>query len=962
MPFYTDSIGGGIGTEPQGYVRDDDGFSDRLPLGFSLTYFGQTYDQFFVNINGNISFGNGVRTYTPESLNTTQKAPIIAPYWADIDTTPTNGGRVTLRTDIPNQVIITWDQVGYFSEKTDKLASFQLVLRGQNYNTPPNEGNIGFFYKDIQWETGDVDGTRGFGGKQAAAGFGDGLFETRPGEVAIAGSQQAGISQRLSNKSFWFNLGAGGVPIGDSNTVESSPSRTPISLNFDGLGDLQPVANFLPPTASVSISPISLNFDGIGDLQPVANFLPPTTGVSISPNALGIVDFASGGSGNFLSTTGGRNTAVTYKEGDLIVLNVNNGFTGQLSFKYSSPFFDGHQVKIYDGLNATGSQLSSVPLARTNEGRGLIGTYNPFEPVTIPFNGTAKSIQIGSKADKLLIDDIELAAGSASTQTPNSTPATTPASTLLFADVSVSQNDSPEPVTVGNNLTYTVTVTNNSPVNAADNVVLTDNLPAGVTFVTDNLPAGVTVVSANSSQGTVTVNPAGTGNLPRMAQQVTPVSPSAITANLGTIPPNGSVVATIVVTPTAAGLINNTVSVSTSSADPNLANNSASESTVVNSTPEPKLALSRISGSTFNDLNSDGIRDASEPVIANVTTFIDANNNGVRDVGEPSAVTDANGSFQFNLSPGNYTVREVVPSGSTPTTANPVNVNLTNGSNATVVFGNAQQSTLTSLGLAGEWQYTSPEDFNYQTGRGFLGGGPVYAAPLDITQNGNQITVSGFYLNSSGPGQGLISGNTITANLPLRAGLGSGQLTGTISPDGRTIQGNITFSDGQQGTRSATIPFTFTSQASPAGNDTITGDNGNNYLAAGLGNDTLIGLAGADQLTGGAGLDQLTGGAGNDLFTFNNPNEGTDTITDFVGGSDLIFVSSVGFGNLTPGTISPNQFALGTAALDINVRFIYDRPNGSLFYDPDGIGPASQVKLATLLGSPALSAANIELF
>ncbi len=63
MPFYTDSIGGGIGTEPQGYSRSDDGSSDRLPLGFSLTYFGQTYDQFFVNINGNISFGdNRVRT------------------------------------------------------------------------------------------------------------------------------------------------------------------------------------------------------------------------------------------------------------------------------------------------------------------------------------------------------------------------------------------------------------------------------------------------------------------------------------------------------------------------------------------------------------------------------------------------------------------------------------------------------------------------------------------------------------------------------------------------------------------------------------------------------------------------------------------------------------------------------------------------------------------------------------
>ncbi|MEG3986022.1 SdrD B-like domain-containing protein [Microcoleus sp. S28C3] len=454
--------------------------------------------------------------------------------------------------------------------------------------------------------------------------------------------------------------GAGGISIGDSNTVQSSPSRTPISLNFDGIGDLQPVANFLPSTA----------------------------GVSISPNALGIVDFASGGSGNFLSTTGGRNTALTYKESDSIVLNINDGFTGQLSFKYSSPFFDGHQVKIYDGLNATGSQLISVPLARTNEGRGLIGAYNPFQPVTIPFNGTAKSIQIGSRADKLLIDDIQLAPGSASTPTPALPPVTIPAQVTtaptLFADVSVSQNDSPEPVTVGNNLTYTVTVTNNSPVNAADNVVLTDNLPAGVT-----------VVSANSSQGTVTVNPAGTGNLPRTAQQVTPVSPSGITANLGTIPPNGSVVTTIVVTPRAAGLINNTVSVSTSSSDPNLANNSDSEITVVNPiTPTPTPLAFNISGSTVNDINRNGIQDRGELGIANVTTFIDANNNGLLDAAERSTVTDANGNFQFpNLSPGNYAVREIVPSGSTTTTVNPVNVNLTN-SDVTLFFGITSETTV----------------------------------------------------------------------------------------------------------------------------------------------------------------------------------------------------------------------------------------------------------------------------
>jgi uncharacterized repeat protein (TIGR01451 family) len=59
-------------------------------------------------------------------------------------------------------------------------------------------------------------------------------------------------------------------------------------------------------------------------------------------------------------------------------------------------------------------------------------------------------------------------------------------------DLSVTKTDSPDPVAAGQALTYTVTVTNNSATNAAANTVLTDALPAGVTFV-----------SATSSQGTV---------------------------------------------------------------------------------------------------------------------------------------------------------------------------------------------------------------------------------------------------------------------------------------------------------------------------------------------------------------------------------------------------------------------------------------------------------------------------
>src|SRR5262245_53689854 len=44
-------------------------------------------------------------------------------------------------------------------------------------------------------------------------------------------------------------------------------------------------------------------------------------------------------------------------------------------------------------------------------------------------------------------------------------------------DLSITKTDSPDPVTQGNNLTYTITVTNGGA-NDAGSVVVTDNLPA----------------------------------------------------------------------------------------------------------------------------------------------------------------------------------------------------------------------------------------------------------------------------------------------------------------------------------------------------------------------------------------------------------------------------------------------------------------------------------------------------
>ncbi|MCC6544773.1 MAG: DUF11 domain-containing protein, partial [Nitrospirae bacterium] len=127
---------------------------------------------------------------------------------------------------------------------------------------------------------------------------------------------------------------------------------------------------------------------------------------------------------------------------------------------------------------------------------------------------------------------------------------------LTSADLSITKTDSPDPVLVNQNLTYLITVTNNGP-DAATGVSVTDTLPAGVTYV-----------SATPSQGSCS-QAAGT-----------------VTCPIGTIAYPGSATVTIVVTPTAAGTLNNSAGVSSTTSDPNGSNNNVGPvSTVVNSAP-----------------------------------------------------------------------------------------------------------------------------------------------------------------------------------------------------------------------------------------------------------------------------------------------------------------------------------------------------------------------------------------
>jgi uncharacterized repeat protein (TIGR01451 family) len=121
------------------------------------------------------------------------------------------------------------------------------------------------------------------------------------------------------------------------------------------------------------------------------------------------------------------------------------------------------------------------------------------------------------------------------------------------ADLAVTKNDSPDPVVVRANLTYTVTVRNLGPAAARD-VTTFDQLPADAVFI-----------SATPTQGSCARGRDG-----------------VLACALGTVNPFAAPTVTIVVSPSRSGAtLTNSATVRANSPDPDLANNRATATTTV---------------------------------------------------------------------------------------------------------------------------------------------------------------------------------------------------------------------------------------------------------------------------------------------------------------------------------------------------------------------------------------------
>ncbi|MHC5595393.1 MAG: putative Ig domain-containing protein [Nostoc sp.] len=239
-------LGGTAGFGENVLSRNDDsstGFIDVTSVFESgLNFFGRNYNGFYINNNGNITFNSAQSTYTPFALTGNTLQPIIAPFFADVDTragavTPSPGGNSTgsnlVYWDLDpanNQVIISWDDVGQYSNGIVPNA-FQLILK----DTGSGNFSIEFRYEEIQWLVGSLSSNT-LARAGYSAGNGVNSFELpQSGTNTMLDLESASNVNEAGEYLFFVNNGTPNQQPNDVNLSasivnENSPNNTVIGL------------------------------------------------------------------------------------------------------------------------------------------------------------------------------------------------------------------------------------------------------------------------------------------------------------------------------------------------------------------------------------------------------------------------------------------------------------------------------------------------------------------------------------------------------------------------------------------------------------------------------------------------------------------------------------------------------------------------------------------------------------
>jgi uncharacterized repeat protein (TIGR01451 family) len=408
--------------------------------------------------------------------------------------------------------------------------------------------------------------------------------------------------------------------------------------------------------------------------------------------------------------------------------------------------------------------------------------------------------------------------------------------TSVAANLAVTGSVGPTFPSVGNDVVYTLQVTNNGPASAS-NVNMTDVFAGTAVYA-----------SASPSQGSCS----RTG--------------TTVSCSLGTLASGASTTIVVTVTPINTTTMSNTASVTSGAPDPVSSNNQ-----LVSSTPIQGTNCTMV-GTQGNDTLSGG--NAAD-VICGLGGLDSLNGNGNGDLliggsgndGLHGGAGDDQlfgglGGDQHDGASGSDTAR--YDFSSSPIVSN---LSTASGEGADTMFGTGMENMTGSR---------FNDSLTGNSAANVLSGGPVSGANGDdvLTGGGQADTLYGYAGNDT-----LLGGDQ---NDLLFGGLGDDSIDGGLGTDWLRYDPSpaavtVDLAVGATGEGSDTFPVATSIEyvLGSAFNDVITGNSLNNKLYGGNGDDRLFGLAGIDNLFGENGNDYLDGGDG----TQDTCSQGTGTGT-----------------------------------------------------------------------------------
>ncbi len=401
------------------------------------------------------------------------------------------------------------------------------------------------------------------------------------------------------------------------------------------------------------------------DLPAGTTFVSITHDSGVTPTGCGAPPVGSNGtvSCNFTSLSSGATSQFTLVINSASAASISNTVTG------SSDSFDTNPANNSATANTTVTQSADLAITKSGPGTVTAGTDVTYT-ITITNNGpstatsvswtdtlpasltfvsvnqtsgptfgctggatttcTIASLASGASATFDLVAHVTSATANGSSvantatatssttdPTPGNNSSTSTATAATSADVSVTKNG-PAAVAPGTDITYTVTVANSGPSDAAS-VLLTDNVPAGTTFVSANQTSGPTFGCTTPAVG-------GTG---------------PITCSIASLVAGASATFNFVmhVDPATTGSISNTATVTSTTSDPAPGNGTSTSPAIVSPATTDVSITKTANGSRF-------------PPSSNATYTITATNNG------PAVAT-------------NVVVTDILPAGTTFVSATP---------------------------------------------------------------------------------------------------------------------------------------------------------------------------------------------------------------------------------------------------------------------------------------------------